>query len=366
MERMKAHAERFDTEIVNDHIHTVDFSKRPFELNGDSGSYTCDALIIATGASAKYLGLPSEEKFRGKGVSACATCDGFFYKQPASRWSAAATRRSKKRCTCPTSRPRHARPPARQVARGEDPAGPPVRARTAGKMSIVWNHTIDEVLGDETGVTGVRMQAAPNDGTIENLDVTGAVHRHRAHAEHRHLRRPARDARRLHRSRAAAKATLRPPASRASSPPATSPITCIARPSPRRAPAAWPRSMRTNTWSDARSHWTSVDPHTHLRARRRQWNALNGTESRSCGTSFSRRSKHNGCVGPGTGWEPATSRCTMSTALPPRCPPSPSPIRTANSCSISAGRRRMRASAATTTRSSRSPSRSRPPPVRGC
>ena len=73
MERMKAHAERFNTEIVNDHIHTVDFSKRPFVLNGDYGSYTCDALIIATGASAKYLGIPSEEKFRGKGVSACAT-----------------------------------------------------------------------------------------------------------------------------------------------------------------------------------------------------------------------------------------------------------------------------------------------------
>ena len=80
MERMKSHAERFNTEIVNDHIHSVDFSKRPYTLSGDYGSYTCDALIIATGASAKYLGIPSEEKFRGRGVSACATCDGFFYK----------------------------------------------------------------------------------------------------------------------------------------------------------------------------------------------------------------------------------------------------------------------------------------------
>src|SRR5881394_2872520 len=80
MERMKAHAERFNTEIVGDHIHTVDFTKRPYVLNGDYGSYTCDALIIATGASAKYLGIPSEEKFRGRGVSACATCDGFFFK----------------------------------------------------------------------------------------------------------------------------------------------------------------------------------------------------------------------------------------------------------------------------------------------
>jgi thioredoxin reductase (NADPH) len=80
MERMKSHAERFNTEIVNDHIHTVDFSKRPFTLTGDYGAYTCDALVIATGASAKYLGIPSEEKFRGRGVSACATCDGFFFK----------------------------------------------------------------------------------------------------------------------------------------------------------------------------------------------------------------------------------------------------------------------------------------------
>jgi hypothetical protein len=80
MERMQAHAERFDTEIVFDHIHTADLSKRPFRLVGDSGEYTCDALIIATGATAKYLGIPSEEAFKGRGVSACATCDGFFYK----------------------------------------------------------------------------------------------------------------------------------------------------------------------------------------------------------------------------------------------------------------------------------------------
>ena len=103
MERMKAHAERFNTEIVNDHIHTVDFSKRPFVLSGDYGNYTCDALIIATGASAKYLGIPSEDKFRGKGVSACATCDGFFYKGQRSWSSAAATPRSKRRSIYPIS-----------------------------------------------------------------------------------------------------------------------------------------------------------------------------------------------------------------------------------------------------------------------
>ena len=80
MERFKAHAERFDTEVISDHINTVDFSKRPLTLTGDDGQYTCDSLIIATGASAKYLGLPSEEAFKGRGVSACATCDGFFYR----------------------------------------------------------------------------------------------------------------------------------------------------------------------------------------------------------------------------------------------------------------------------------------------
>jgi thioredoxin reductase len=97
MERMKAHAERFDTEIVNDHIHTVDFSKRPFVLTGDYGSYTCDALIIATGASAKYLGIPSEEKFRGKGVSACAPVTDSSTRATGSWSSAAETPRWRKR-----------------------------------------------------------------------------------------------------------------------------------------------------------------------------------------------------------------------------------------------------------------------------
>jgi thioredoxin reductase (NADPH) len=106
MQRFLQHAERFNTKIVFDHIATVDFSRRPLHAEGDSGTYTCDTLVIATGASAKYLGLPSEQAFMGRGVSGCATCDGFFYRGRRSAWSAAATRRSKRRCTCPTSPPR--------------------------------------------------------------------------------------------------------------------------------------------------------------------------------------------------------------------------------------------------------------------
>ena len=103
MARFLAHAERFGTQIVFDHIHTADLHARPFKLSGDAGEYTCDALIVATGASAKYLGLPGEETYAGRGVSACATCDGFFYKNNTSPWSAAATRRLKKPCIWPTS-----------------------------------------------------------------------------------------------------------------------------------------------------------------------------------------------------------------------------------------------------------------------
>ena len=103
MERMHEHATKFETEIIFDHINKVDLQNRPFRLNGDNGEYTCDALIIATGASARYLGLPSEEAFKGRGVSACATCDGFFYRNQKLRSSAAAIPRLKRRCICLTS-----------------------------------------------------------------------------------------------------------------------------------------------------------------------------------------------------------------------------------------------------------------------
>ena len=103
MARMQAHAERFETEVIFDHIHTADLSQRPFKLIGDSHEYTCDALIIATGATAKYLGIPTEETFKGRGVSACATCDGFFYRDRTWSWSAVATPPWKRPFTCPTS-----------------------------------------------------------------------------------------------------------------------------------------------------------------------------------------------------------------------------------------------------------------------
>ncbi len=130
MQQMGAHAEAFDTEIVFDHIHTADLSQKPYRLEGDSGVYTCDSLIIATGASARYLGLPSEEAFKGRGVSACATCDGFFYRDK------------------------------------------PVAVIGGGKVEIRWNHVLDEVLGDDDGVTGMRINHVQS-GEPEDIELDG-------------------------------------------------------------------------------------------------------------------------------------------------------------------------------------------------
>jgi thioredoxin reductase (NADPH) len=157
MERMRRHAERFNTQIINDHVHTAELRTRPFRLTGDSATYTCDALIIATGATAKYLGLPSEEKHRGRGVSACATCDGFFFRDqevaivgggntPSRGALPVAHRQARDPCTAATScaRRRSCRTGCSEVE--------------AGKMSVIWNHTVEEVLGDERGVNGVRLR----------------------------------------------------------------------------------------------------------------------------------------------------------------------------------------------------------------
>src|SRR6186713_1015434 len=173
MERMKAHAERFSTEIVNDHIHTVDFSKRPYTLTGDYGTYTCDALIIATGASAKYLGIPSEEKFRGKGVSACATCDGFFYKghrvmvvgggNTAVEEALYLTNIAKHVTVV------HRRDKFRAEKILQDKL---FSKRAEGKVAIEWDHTLDEVLGDKSGVTGVRVKST-KDGSTKEIKATG-------------------------------------------------------------------------------------------------------------------------------------------------------------------------------------------------
>jgi thioredoxin reductase (NADPH) len=173
MERMKHHAERFNTQIVNDHIHTADLKSRPFRLVGDSGTYSCDALIVATGATAKYLGLPSEEKHRGRGVSACATCDGFFFRgQKVAIVGGGNTAVEEALYLSHIAQHVtliHRRDKLRAEKIMQDRL---FREVEAGKMSLIWNHTIDEVLGDTSGVTGVRIRAAEGNATRE-LAVTG-------------------------------------------------------------------------------------------------------------------------------------------------------------------------------------------------
>ena len=173
MERMRAHAERFATELVNDHINKVDLGKRPFELFGDAGHYTCDALIIATGAAAKYLGLPSEEAFRGKGVSACATCDGFFFRNQHVAVVGGGNTAVEEALYLSNIAAHVTLVHRRDKLRAEKILQDRLFERVhAGKMKVVWNHTIDEVLGDEQGVSGVRLRGLP-DGKTSEIAVTG-------------------------------------------------------------------------------------------------------------------------------------------------------------------------------------------------
>ena len=173
MERMRKHAERFDTEIVNDHINKVDLSKRPFRLEGDRGEYTCDALIIATGASARYLGLPSEQEFRGKGVSACATCDGFFFRNQKVAVVGGGNTAVEEALYLSNIASHVTLVHRRDSLRAEKIMQDHLFEREReGKVRVVWNHVVDEVLGDDSGVTGLKV--APRDGgTPENLDVSG-------------------------------------------------------------------------------------------------------------------------------------------------------------------------------------------------
>ena len=173
MERMRAHAERFKTEIVPDHINRVDLRHRPFRLTGDNGEYTCDALIIATGASAQYLGLPSEETFRGKGVSACATCDGFFYRGKAVAVVGGGNTAVEEALYLSNIASHVTLVHRRDKLRAERILQDRLFAlASAGKASIVWNHTIDEILGDDSGVTGVRLRAAAGAAT-RSINVDG-------------------------------------------------------------------------------------------------------------------------------------------------------------------------------------------------
>jgi thioredoxin reductase (NADPH) len=173
MQRMLEHAQRFDTEIVLDHIHTVDFSQRPFRLVGDSGTYTADALIIATGADAKYLGLPSEQQFRGQGVSACATCDGFFFRDHEVAVIGGGNTAVEEALYLANIAKKVTVVHRRDKFRAEKILQDKLFAKEkAGKVEIVWHHSVDEVLGDETGVTGLRLRNEV-DGSSRDIAVTG-------------------------------------------------------------------------------------------------------------------------------------------------------------------------------------------------
>jgi thioredoxin reductase (NADPH) len=168
MSRMQAHAERFETEIVFDHIHTADLSRRPFRLVGDSGEYTCDGLIIATGASAKYLGIASEQRFMGKGVSACATCDGFFFREQDVAVIGGGNTAVEEALYLSNIARKVYLVHRRDKLRSEKILQDKLFAKAqAGKVELIWNHTVDEVLGDDSGVTGMRIRSTADDSARE-------------------------------------------------------------------------------------------------------------------------------------------------------------------------------------------------------
>lgn len=172
MERMRKHAERFDTEIVFDHIHTTNLKQRPFLLTGDNGSYTCDALIVATGASAKYLGMESEEAFKGRGVSACATCDGFFYRNKDVAVIGGGNTAVEEALYLSNIASKVTVVHRRDQFRSEKILSNRLLGKQEENVNIQWNHVLDEVLGDETGVTGMRIRNVNND-TTQEIDLSG-------------------------------------------------------------------------------------------------------------------------------------------------------------------------------------------------
>ena len=173
MARFQRHAERFNTEIIFDHIHTAKLTERPFILIGDAGSYTCDALIIATGASAQYLGLPSEETFSGKGVSACATCDGFFYKQQHVAVIGGGNTAVEEALYLANIASHVTLVHRRDKLRAEKIMQDKLfEKERAGTMTIKWNSTLDEVLGDKSGVTGMRIKNVKT-GLTEEIALQG-------------------------------------------------------------------------------------------------------------------------------------------------------------------------------------------------
>ncbi|MBM7121349.1 thioredoxin-disulfide reductase [Dyella kyungheensis] len=173
MQRMAQHAERFETQMVFDHIHSVDLKQRPFRLKGDSGEYTCDALIITTGATAKYLGIASEEHYKGRGVSACATCDGFFFREQEVAVIGGGNTAVEEALYLSNIASKvylvHRRDKLRAEKIMQDKL---FEKAAAGKIELIWNHTVDEVLGDNSGVNGVRVKDI-NTGTTREIPVSG-------------------------------------------------------------------------------------------------------------------------------------------------------------------------------------------------
>jgi len=173
MARMQKHAERFDTEIIFDYISEVDLSARPFRLKGDSKAYTCDAMIIATGASAQYLGLPSEDAFKGKGVSACATCDGFFYRGQKVAVIGGGNTAVEEALYLSNIADEVVLVHRRDALRAEKILQDHLLEKAEnGNVTIEWNHVLDEVLGDKTGVTGMRLKNT-QDGSTKDIELQG-------------------------------------------------------------------------------------------------------------------------------------------------------------------------------------------------
>jgi thioredoxin reductase (NADPH) len=173
MDRMLKHAERFDTEVIFDHINKADLSQRPFTLTGDSGVYTCDALIIATGASAQYLGLESEEAFKGRGVSACATCDGFFYRNQKVAVIGGGNTAVEEALYLSNIAAEVVLVHRRDELRAEKILQQHILEKAEnGNITIAWNSVLDEVLGDQTGVTGMRIRNVQDDST-QDIDLQG-------------------------------------------------------------------------------------------------------------------------------------------------------------------------------------------------
>ncbi len=174
MQRFQEHAERFNTQIIFDHISKVDFSQRPFTLTGDNGTYTCDSLIIATGASAKYLGLPSEEAFMGRGVSACATCDGFFYREQPVCVIGGGNTAVEEALYLSNIASKVTLVHRRDKFKAEPILVDKLMAKVKeGKIELKTHFTLDEVLGDQSGVTGIRIKST-QDGHTEDLKLQGA------------------------------------------------------------------------------------------------------------------------------------------------------------------------------------------------